>query len=63
MVKGGIVDGALQCKVIRDTRTVVNGKEFDLANNKYNLLVASGSSVQRKFYYYNYKNTIPGVSF
>lgn len=50
LVKGGVADGVLQCKVIRDSKTLVNGKQFDLVNNKYNLLVAAGRSAQRKSY-------------
>ncbi|XP_039277082.1 putative ferric-chelate reductase 1 homolog isoform X1 [Nilaparvata lugens] len=36
-------DGELYCKFTRDVRTTIEGTTFDLANNKYFLLLAAGS--------------------
>ncbi|XP_060531143.1 putative ferric-chelate reductase 1 homolog isoform X2 [Cylas formicarius] len=44
LLNGSVVDGVLYCKIRRDAYTNVNGKVFDLINEKYNLLIASGSS-------------------
>ena len=39
------MNNVIYCKVARDLKTKVNGKDFDLANDKYHLLVAAGSDV------------------
>lgn len=41
-------DGALYCKISRDEMTNVNGRVYDLASEKYYILVASGSSVESR---------------
>lgn len=41
-------DGVIYCRIRRDARSTVMGRNIDLINNKYHLLVASGSSVKRK---------------
>ncbi|XP_008544958.1 putative ferric-chelate reductase 1 homolog [Microplitis demolitor] len=41
-----IVNGALYCKFTRDRTTLVQGREFDLANRAYCLLLASGTSLK-----------------
>ncbi|XP_055698466.1 putative ferric-chelate reductase 1 homolog isoform X2 [Phlebotomus papatasi] len=39
-------DGVIYCNVERDARSTVMGKTFDLLNEKYYLLLASGSSIR-----------------
>lgn len=39
------MDGTIYCKVQRNALSTVRGHEFDLVNNRYHVLVASGSSV------------------
>ncbi|XP_076268127.1 putative ferric-chelate reductase 1 homolog isoform X1 [Rhynchophorus ferrugineus] len=46
MLNSSLVDGVIYCKVRRDASTNVNGKTYDLVNDKYNLLIAAGSSVK-----------------
>ncbi|RVE45028.1 hypothetical protein evm_010346 [Chilo suppressalis] len=41
-----LINGKLYCKFTRDTVSVVRGQTFDLANNKYNLMVVSGDSMK-----------------
>ena len=41
-------DGSLYCRVQRDARTTVNGKTFDLVNDKFHLLVAAGMKLKCK---------------
>lgn len=51
LLSGSYTDGKVQCTVMLSSPIiVVEGKTFDLANNKYILLVASGSSITRKLY-------------
>ncbi|KAJ3637706.1 hypothetical protein MTP99_001143 [Tenebrio molitor] len=45
LLNGSIINDVLYCKVMRDVRTKVRDRIFDLANNKYHILVAAGSSV------------------
>ncbi|KPJ12745.1 Putative ferric-chelate reductase 1-like [Papilio machaon] len=46
LLESSIIDGKLYCKFRRDTVSVVMGQTFDLANNKYNLMVVSGDSMK-----------------
>ncbi|KAM3958035.1 putative ferric-chelate reductase 1 homolog [Aphomia sociella] len=46
LLESSIIDGKLYCKFRRDTVSVVKGQTFDLANNKYNLMVVSGDSMK-----------------
>lgn len=50
LLNSSIVDDVIYCKVRRDIVTQVNDLTFDLVNNKYHLLVASGASVSGKCY-------------
>lgn len=45
LLAGSINDGVMYCRVLRETRTSINGRIFDLAKDKYHMLVAAGSSV------------------
>ncbi|KAJ8971790.1 hypothetical protein NQ314_000536 [Rhamnusium bicolor] len=45
LLNSSIIDDVIYCKVRRDVITNVNGRTFDLINDKYNLLIAAGSSV------------------
>ncbi|XP_044263845.1 putative ferric-chelate reductase 1 homolog [Tribolium madens] len=45
LMNASIINDVLYCKVMRDERTKVKGKIFDLANEKYHILVASGSQI------------------
>jgi len=40
------VDGTIYCKFMREAVTKVENREFDLAKDKYHLLVAAGSSLR-----------------
>jgi hypothetical protein len=42
------VDGTVYCRFNRLAVTNVEGKVYDLAKDKYHLLIAAGSSVQGK---------------
>lgn len=48
LINSSYVDGTIYCKLERDARSTVEGKEFDLVNNKFHLLVAIGNSVGGK---------------
>lgn len=43
---GSIRDDVISCKFWREKTTVVEGREFDLVNKPYNLLVAAGKSLR-----------------
>lgn len=43
------MDGTIYCKLEREPLTTVEGKEFDLVNGKFHLLVAIGDAVHGKF--------------
>lgn len=45
---GSIKDDVITCKFWREKTTVVQGREFDLVNTPYNLLVAAGKSLKSK---------------
>ena len=40
------LDGSIYCKFTRDPVTTVKGKEYDLVQEKYYLLLASGTSLK-----------------
>lgn len=42
------MDGTIYCKFTREAVTKVEDKEFDLAKEKYHLLIAAGSSLRGK---------------
>jgi len=42
------VDGTIYCKFTREAVTKVEKREFDLAKEKYHLLIAAGSSFHGK---------------
>jgi len=42
------VDGTIYCKFMREAVTTVEDRQFDLAKDKYHLLVAAGSSLHSK---------------
>ncbi|KAF2879335.1 hypothetical protein ILUMI_26846 [Ignelater luminosus] len=39
-------DGTLYCKVLRNTKTTVNNKEFDLVKSQYHILIAAGTTLK-----------------
>lgn len=41
-----MVDGQMYCRIARDTKTDVNGRIYDLVNEQYYLLVASGRAAK-----------------
>ncbi|XP_072391895.1 putative ferric-chelate reductase 1 homolog [Diabrotica undecimpunctata] len=45
LLNSSIVDDTIYCKVRRNIVTNVSGITFDLVNNRYNLLVATGSKI------------------
>lgn len=45
LLSGSYINGTIYCLVERDSLSTVNGKTFDLVNNKYHLLLATGASV------------------
>lgn len=45
-INGSYVDGVLYCMFTRDPKSSVEGKTFDLINDKYHILVAAGSSLK-----------------
>lgn len=52
-------DGVIYCRIRRDAYSNVMGRNFDLINNKYNLLVATGSSLKRNLILRICARTIP----
>lgn len=48
LIEGSYNNGQIYCRVERDAVSTVNGVRFDLIKQKYNVLVASGSSNKRK---------------
>lgn len=51
LLESSTIDGKLYCKFKRDTVSTVMGQTFDLASNRYNLMVVSGDSMKGKFYF------------
>lgn len=45
LIEGSIVDGTIYCKVERSSFSTVRGQDFDLINQKFHLLVATGQEV------------------
>lgn len=46
LLDGSYVDGVIYCRFQRSARSTVLGNNFDLINNKYHLLLATGSSLK-----------------
>ncbi|KAG6443425.1 putative ferric-chelate reductase 1 homolog [Manduca sexta] len=46
LLESSVIDGKLYCKFKRDVVSTVKGVTFDLASNKYNLMVVSGDSMK-----------------
>ncbi|CAH0598361.1 unnamed protein product [Chrysodeixis includens] len=46
LLESSNIDGKLYCKFRRDVVSVVQGQTFDLANNKFNLMVVAGNSMK-----------------
>lgn len=49
LVESSVVNGVIYCKVERDPLTQVGNQIFDLVNNKYYLLLASGTGLKGTF--------------
>lgn len=45
-LEGSLVDGTIYCKVQRNALSTVRGHEFDLVNNRFHVLISSGSSAE-----------------
>ncbi|KAL4713664.1 hypothetical protein ACJJTC_004195 [Scirpophaga incertulas] len=41
-----VIEGKLYCKFTRDAVSVVNGQTFDLAQDRYNLMIVAGDSMK-----------------
>ncbi|KAG5873690.1 hypothetical protein JTB14_016858 [Gonioctena quinquepunctata] len=46
LLNASVVDGVIYCKVRRNPVTTVNGVNFNLVSESYNLLIASGSTAE-----------------
>ncbi|XP_046868903.1 putative ferric-chelate reductase 1 homolog isoform X2 [Drosophila willistoni] len=46
LINASFVDGVIYCKVQRDPLITVQGRTFDLRNDKYHLLLASGTTLK-----------------
>ncbi|CAH0714862.1 unnamed protein product, partial [Brenthis ino] len=46
LLESSAIDGKLYCKFKRNTVSTVRGQVFDLAGNKYNLMVVAGNSMK-----------------
>ncbi|XP_014093279.2 putative ferric-chelate reductase 1 homolog isoform X1 [Bactrocera oleae] len=62
LLESSVVDGIIYCKVQRDVVTRVQGKSFDLLNNNYHLLVASGSGLKENSVGYHDIGRLPSGS-
>ncbi|XP_030386072.1 putative ferric-chelate reductase 1 homolog isoform X2 [Scaptodrosophila lebanonensis] len=62
LVEASVVDGVIYCKVQRDPVTVVQGRTFDLRNNMYHLLVASGTGLKENGVGYHDIGRLPSGS-
>ncbi|KAJ6636406.1 putative ferric-chelate reductase 1 like [Pseudolycoriella hygida] len=45
LLNASYIDGTIYCKLERDSHTTIMGKEFDLVNGRFHLLVAIGNAV------------------
>ncbi|XP_017120314.1 putative ferric-chelate reductase 1 homolog isoform X1 [Drosophila elegans] len=61
LLDASIVDGVIYCRVQRDAVTSVQGRNFDLRNGKYHLLVASGSSLKENSVGYHDIGRLPSA--
>ena len=50
MESSAINDDVITCRFWREKTTVVQGREFDLVNTPYNLLVAAGKGLKSTFF-------------
>lgn len=62
LLESSVVDGIIYCKVQRDVVTQVRGKSFNLLNNKYHLLVASGTGLKENSVGYHDIGRLPSGS-
>ena len=46
LLDASYIGGVIYCRIQRDARSTVYGNNFDLINNKYHLLLASGQSLK-----------------
>lgn len=46
LIESSLVDGVIHCKIERQAQTTVRGKRFDLINDQYNLLLATGEGLK-----------------
>lgn len=46
LLDASYVDGVIYCRILREPRATILGQTFDLINNKYHLLVATGRSLK-----------------
>lgn len=51
MESSAINDDVITCRFWREKTTVVQGREFDLVNTPYNLLVAAGKSLKSTYHF------------
>ena len=51
MESSAINDDVITCRFWREKTTVVQGREFDLVNTPYNLLVAAGKGLKSTFHF------------
>lgn len=61
LLDGQLQNGQIYCKVQRTPRTTANGRTFDLANEKYHLLVAAGKSLKGLCVFFSIVN-VSGLS-
>lgn len=46
MLDASFVDGVIYCKLLREPRANIFGRSFDLINNQFHLLIASGKGLK-----------------
>lgn len=59
LLTGNYINGTIYCKVEKDSVIDVKGKRFDLVNNKYYLLIASGKSIKSNGVGYHDNGRLP----
>lgn len=62
-IEGSLVDGTIYCKVERSAVSTVRGQDFDLINQRFHLLVASGHEAHGKEHSPMYPLRFPNHTF
>ncbi|XP_020717045.1 putative ferric-chelate reductase 1 homolog isoform X2 [Ceratitis capitata] len=62
LIESSVIDGVIYCKIQREVITQVSSKTFDLLNNRYHLLIASGTGLKENSVGYHDIGRLPSAA-